>query len=929
MKHLFRLLLSLSFFTQGIARSNALEIPEVRNFRPEAMQAANQNWSVTQSPSRQIYAGNTSGIARFDGARWELLSLPDRQIVRAVAADSRGRIFWGGFGAFGYLDERAGSTGKFKVLSEELRSQKVGTEEIWHILVTEDRVFFQSFSALYEYDYDKVREIKLPGNIMFIQSVDGKILVPAIGQGIFVKTPNNQFELLPGTAEIGMEIIVGITAIGQGKLLIGTERRGMLLWEKGVLQPWNTQVQQLLKGARLNKILRMTDGMLAFGSVGEGLFISDVAGRIRYHIHRDHGLQNNTVLALFEDADGNLWAGLDKGLDLVLLNNPLRFSLDRRGSIGAVYTAAQNGDYLYLGSNQGLFFRHRYPKDDNADEWQSVAGISGQVWELTQVNGRLICGHNDGTFEVSGGTAEKISDVTGGWVLRQAPWDSTLWIQGTYTGLVAFRLSPSGEISAPNRLIGFSEPIEFMEFDAAGKLWAAHPYRGLHRLSLQKDGMRVTEIQQIDSSHGLPTEYNLGLRSLSDKLVLHAGENFLEWDNIRQQWKQLSFWHGYGFNGREKDLFSAGDSAFFCVYADHILRIGPGQKSVMNIRMVPDRPNILPFGSSGWLFCLEDGYAVWEHQNHNSNRLTSSAPIIHSAFATGKKGVRSISIPKNNQEAIEFFPDEPQISLAFSAMVFDRIAQYRWRMKGLQEEWSEWTAQSKLDFSFLPPGLYRLEVQSDLSDRITPLDFRVNPRWHQTWWFRLLLALFLIGTVLAALVGYQRRMEQRHKMQLLERERLMHKQHIEERNQQLQEDVLKKARDLANSTMQLIRKNEILMDIKQRVSELQRNPRSSLLFQQVTHLVDQELSSENDWALFEENFNSVHEAFLRKLKQRYPELTPGDLRLAAYLKMNLSSKEIAPLLGISLRGVENKRYRLRKKMDLPSDENLVEILMEL
>jgi len=125
--------------------------------------------------------------------------------------------------------------------------------------------------------------------------------------------------------------------------------------------------------------------------------------------------------------------------------------------------------------------------------------------------------------------------------------------------------------------------------------------------------------------------------------------------------------------------------------------------------------------------------------------------------------------------------------------------------------------------------------------------------------------------------------------------------------------------------MQLIRKNEVLLEIRQRVSSLGRDNHQ---VQQLKHLLEQELSSENDWAVFEENFNSVHEAFLKKMKTSYPELTPGDLRLAAYLKMNLSSKEIAPLMGISIRGLENKRYRLRKKMQLDSDDNLVAFLLE-
>ncbi|MCB0587314.1 MAG: hypothetical protein KDD06_18595 [Phaeodactylibacter sp.] len=92
--------------------------------------------------------------------------------------------------------------------------------------------------------------------------------------------------------------------------------------------------------------------------------------------------------------------------------------------------------------------------------------------------------------------------------------------------------------------------------------------------------------------------------------------------------------------------------------------------------------------------------------------------------------------------------------------------------------------------------------------------------------------------------------------------------------------------------------------------------------------IDSHLSSEEDWEVFESNFNQVHDQFFKRLKEAYPDLTPGDLRLAAYLKMNLTSKDISPLLNISLRGVENKRYRLRRKMNLGPEENLTEFLMQ-
>ena len=84
---------------------------------------------------------------------------------------------------------------------------------------------------------------------------------------------------------------------------------------------------------------------------------------------------------------------------------------------------------------------------------------------------------------------------------------------------------------------------------------------------------------------------------------------------------------------------------------------------------------------------------------------------------------------------------------------------------------------------------------------------------------------------------------------------------------------------------------------------------------QSDHLINKNLNTTDDWKLFEEAFNNADKDFLKNLKQKHPELTSNDLRLCTYLRLNLSSKEIAPLLNISSRSVEVKRYRLRKKME--------------
>ena len=89
----------------------------------------------------------------------------------------------------------------------------------------------------------------------------------------------------------------------------------------------------------------------------------------------------------------------------------------------------------------------------------------------------------------------------------------------------------------------------------------------------------------------------------------------------------------------------------------------------------------------------------------------------------------------------------------------------------------------------------------------------------------------------------------------------------------------------------------------------------------------QNINKEDSWNIFKEAFDNADNDFLKKVKQDHPTLTPNDLRLCAYLRLNLSSKEIAPLLNISVRSVEIKRYRLRKKMNLDHEQGLVEYIL--
>jgi DNA-binding CsgD family transcriptional regulator len=160
---------------------------------------------------------------------------------------------------------------------------------------------------------------------------------------------------------------------------------------------------------------------------------------------------------------------------------------------------------------------------------------------------------------------------------------------------------------------------------------------------------------------------------------------------------------------------------------------------------------------------------------------------------------------------------------------------------------------------------------------------------------------------------------------------LAEKEIINLKNESLQSEVIHKNKELANTTLHLIHKNKILNAIKAQLNGLLESNMAQAKKNQIDSLIykiNRELKNEKFQEVFDDYFDDVHQDFISRLKDRHSNLSPRELRLCAYLKMNLSTKEIAPLMNISIRGVEIGRYRLRKKLELERDDNLIDYLLK-
>ena len=145
------------------------------------------------------------------------------------------------------------------------------------------------------------------------------------------------------------------------------------------------------------------------------------------------------------------------------------------------------------------------------------------------------------------------------------------------------------------------------------------------------------------------------------------------------------------------------------------------------------------------------------------------------------------------------------------------------------------------------------------------------------------------------------------------------------RNEQLQNDIESKNREIAIATMSTLKRNEFLNKIKKDLTDME----SLTKVGQLIKKINKNLKNNDDWQYFEDAFNNADKDFFKEIKAKHQELTNNDLKLCAFLRLNLSSKEIAPLLNISVHSVEIKRYRLRKKMNLSREIRIVDYIMTL
>ncbi len=935
-------------------------LPGIRNYSRTEYAGGIQNWSFGETENGLMYFANNDGLLEYNGVNWTLY----KSILafnRAVCADGN-RIYVGAYGEFGYYEENDSGLLKYHSLVYLIKDKIGDFDEIWHIYKTSFGIVFQSFKAIFIYQNGKIDIVYPHSSFHFSFYVNGILWVFDEEMGL-MQYKDGKLGLAPGGGFFTGMRIWAVLPLNDKEILIGTSKNGVFRYDGVKVTPWKSEINDALKKYQIYSAKRLKNNYFAFGTIQNGLIVTDTAGKLVFELNKQRGLQNNTVLDIGQDNSGNIWLCLDNGISMIEFDSPVSY-IQNYFDIGTGYASARFGDNLYLGTNQGLFYikwsDFKNPSKQKAS-FKLIDGTEGQVWNLIVIDNTLFCGHHNGIFEISGNRATRISSAPGTWNFLKLK-GGNLILAGNYLGLSILE-KHNGVWQYRNSVKGFNESSRSLQYDKSGNIWISHPYKGVFMLKPDSAWNNILEVKLYTSKDGLPSNWSNLICRIQNEMEVATTNGIYELNNATGRFEIQKKYSSFFNTDKQIDFFYEDSGRNIWFYAGKqlgVLRIqedGSYKKIVTPFSklakmIVPTFEHIYELDPNNVLIGIEGGFANYISKFDKDYSVPCTIYISDLRSRDTAEGVFRFNSKIAKQAIIPAFRYvNNTISITFAANNFEMPGvDFQYRLIGFDKDWSEWTTKNFKEYTNLPAGKYTFELHAGSNNQpgasVLTYKFVILPPWYRSdiavviYFVLFLLILYLGQRYLSHRIENfkkNEKLKQREKyqgrVQVLKEDALIAEKEMERlRNERLNLEMIHKEKELANSTMLLIKKNNILNKLQtdlQGINLSLNNDTAKNNISNIIRRIDKEMDNDKQWKVFNMHIEQVYEELFKKLKESYPDLTPRELSLCAYLRMNISSKEIATLMNISARGVEISRYRIRKKLRLDRDANLTEFMINL
>jgi DNA-binding CsgD family transcriptional regulator len=926
----------------------------ILNYPKSVFGKGSQTWQVATYNDRWTFFANRNGLLQFNGLSWNCFPLHNGIDLRSVSPSADGkRIYVGGINEFGFFTPSPNGKLVYTCLSEMIRPSVSQIGNVWNILENGEGVFFQGDGSILKYLGGHFTLINVHEKIDCTGLVNG-ILYIGTAQGVFILVGNTVFPLHEADILLHKRIRA-ILPYGKATLFV-TAYDGLYIYDGRTTQRLTTGIESFLQRNEVFCAAISRDN-LALGTIQHGLTIINLHTRQAKYFSEINGMQNNTILSASFDKRGNLWAGLDSGIDYILLNSSLTNLYSFPYSYGTGYTSLLANNILYLGTNRGLYYTS-YPVHIGSElpNIKAVPNGSGQVWNLQRVGNDIICLHDRGVFVLQGTSMHRVGNVVGAWTCQAVEGQPNKMFIGMYDGIYLFK-KVAGQWQLESKIAGIAESSRYFAQSSAREIWLYYNRKNtVDRFILNGRLDKVVSRKTYPVFLPVQSEKNMKVVKVGNNVCFVTSKGIYEYN--RSQDKIVPA------NNIERMLNVKG-YVFLSANKSMLVGLTPTQISILDtsrgirknfdfegpsMSLVEGAEAAVPLSDTQIIIPNDNGFALFDGKQDKGYIDTRGKLQIKSVYLTYPKDSLIYTdnflsvIPKPR---ISFGHNSIRMEYGIPSFVNVEGVMYQYRLNN--KEWSGYTANRVKELSNLSEGNYTFEVRAlfpNGSSSTASFAFTILPPWYRSGIaYIFYLLLFILG--LWYLYRWDDMRVNRKKQQAVkEKDRKIKQMEIEfeedkkEKEQQimqlekdnLEHELQHKSQEMANLMINFVRKNEILTEIRTDLSKVMSTLRgdntkeSKQLLLLVRNKIESNIQGDEVLKRIEDQFDLVHNNFMKTLREKHPDLSSNERMMCAYLKMNLSTKEIAPLLNISVRGVETIRYRLRKKFNLEREESLTDYI---
>jgi ligand-binding sensor domain-containing protein/DNA-binding CsgD family transcriptional regulator len=973
MKKISLLILICNAFIGTLMAQPKLAIPAIKSYTTADYNAGSGIWDIKQGKNGILYLANNDGLLTFDGSYWKTYPLPNKSAIKSLEIDPSGKIYVGGQDEIGYFFPDQAGILKFHSLKHLMPETARQFADIWNIVLYKNEVFFRTIECIFELKNNKIYTYDAPGGWIALSRVGTTLFASDKDTGLLAFKDNKWLpygaSAKPGQLNTPELKITGITAYSKDSLLLSTRKNGLFLMTATALKRMTTSADAIFSSSLINATAKIAENRFAICTASKGLIIIDGQGKLIEQFSNKHGLQNNNINSILLDNNKNLWLGQENGLDFINYSTSIKHIYPSRENHVQGNAVAILGNRLYIGSSNSLYSVVLNPQQNDMSTgtglFTEIENTRGAVLSLTQVNNSLLAGHQDGVMNIVNNQAKLITNGPGAWVLK-AFTPSADVIAGTYTGFQLLKAENGGFVNA-GKIDGIYESLGNLARDSQDNLWATHPHRGIFKAKLSADRKRVLDFKIYTKDDGLPSVLNNHVYFIKNKIIAATENGVYEYDVQQNRFIPSAFYKP--IFGNNPVAYLTEDSLGNLWFVSN-QRVGvvdfnsSSQKGQFKLIYFPEltgqtvkgAEHIYPYNMENIFIGSNDGVFHLNYKRYVSSESKLNI-MLTSVKAIGEKDSLIFGgyFLKNGKIVTTQSSDyETSLSKNWNSFHFEYSStlfaqkgneEFSYKLIGFDNDWSKWSTKTEKDYTNLSSGKYTfsVKVRNNLGNASEPVNytFTVEPAWYQSIWAYLLYLIILISIIYYVVNRQQKRFALHQKKHEEEQKRLNYlhgletdrneKEIITLKNDNLEAELNYKNRELATITMHLVDRGKLLQAIKDELIELTQKlniPEADYQFRRVYKLLSDTENGDEDWDHFAIYFDQVYNNYLATMKVKFPNLSATDLKLCAYLRLNLSSKETAQLLNISLKGVEISRYRLRKKLQLPTEVNLYDFLIE-